>query len=84
MKTIEKRIQARLQDIVDGYTCVWNYKGTGINYITGANTLRFRIIDNNVTFQTVGYCDMLVDDFIEMMPSIMYRLIACQVKNKNN
>ena len=45
METLNK-IQNEVNAIGKGYTCNFNYKGTGMNFINGANRLCFSIVDD--------------------------------------
>lgn len=81
METLNK-IQNEVNAIDKGYTCNFNYKGTGMNFINGANTLCFSIVDDKVKFHTVGgsrffYNDMTVEEFIKMMPSMLLTNDEC-------
>lgn len=81
METLNK-IQNEVNAIDKGYTCNFNYKGTGMNFINGANTLCFSIVDDKVKFHTVGgsrffYNDMTVEEFIKMMPSMLLTKDEC-------
>lgn len=77
-----KTIQNKVNTINKGYTCNFNYKGTGMNFVNGANTLCFTIVNDNVKFHTVGgsrffYNDITVEEFIKMMPSMLLTIDEC-------
>lgn len=81
MKNLNK-IQNKVNAINKGYYCNFNYKGTGVNFINGANTVCFTINDEKVKFHTVGgsrffYDDMTVEEFIKMMPSMLLTIDEC-------
>lgn len=74
------KIQNEVNKIEKGYTCNFNYKG--MNFINGANTLCFSLVDDKVKFHTIGgsrffYNDMTVVEFIQMMPSMLLTNAEC-------
>lgn len=97
MKNLNK-IKNEVKAINKGYSCNFNYKGTEINFINGANTLCFTVVDDKVKFHTVGgsrfyYNDMKIQDFIKNLRLMLltseecdnvYREIACQILENAN